>query len=112
MKDLKLDFENKAIINQYVNEKDRVLQHIKVAVRSWQGDWFLNEDWGVDYDNSWGSELTMSTYIQRQIKQVSGVLSIDSFTISTDTSDENNIKYIINTNITLDSGIITISEVI
>ncbi len=110
MKDLKLDFENKTIINEYVNNKDRVLQQIKVAVKVWLGDWALDEGFGVDYDSSWGNDLTMSTYIQAQIKQVPGVSSIESFSIEKNTDDELDIQYIIDAKIKFENNILVISE--
>ena len=110
MKDLRLDFENKDIINSYINNKDRVLQQIKLAVQVWIGDWSLDEDFGIDYDNSWGNTLTMSTYVQAQIKQVSGVSSIESFTIEKNTNDESNIQYYINATSRFENEILMISE--
>ena len=49
MKDLKLDFVNKKVINELIDKKDRVIQQIRLAVNVWVGDWFLDEDFGV-YD--------------------------------------------------------------
>ena len=49
MKDLKLDFINKKVINELIDKKDRVIQQIRLAVNVWVGDWFLDETFGVDY---------------------------------------------------------------
>ena len=51
MKDLRLDFENKTIINEYIDNQERILQQIKLAVRSWKKDFFINEDFGEIDDN-------------------------------------------------------------
>ena len=112
MKDIKLDFENKKIINSYINNKDRVIQQIRLAVQVWKEDWLLNEEFGVDYDRAWGDMLIMGADIQEQIKQVPGISSIQSFDIKKDTSDENNIMYRINTEVKFNNEVIQISEAI
>jgi len=110
LKTLKLDFINKDVINEYINNKERVLQQIKLAVQVWKGDWMLDEEFGIDYDSSWGNTLTMSTYIQSQIKQVSGVSSIISFSIEKNTIEESNIEYFVDAQISFENEILIISE--
>lgn len=112
MKDIKIDFINKKMLNEYIDNKDRVIQQIKLAVQVWKEDWLLNEDFGVDYDTAWGDTLTMGADIQEQIKQVPGITSIQSFDIAKDTSDENNIMYRIDTEVKFNNEVIQISEVI
>lgn len=110
MKDLKLDFENKDIKNEYVDNKARVIQQIRIAVKVWIGDWMLDEEFGIDYNSSWGNTLTMSTYVQAQIKQVTGVSSIESFSIKKQLDDNNQEQYYIDAFIKFGNEVIVISE--
>jgi len=112
MKDIQLDFNNKKIINNLIDKKDRVSQQIRIAVNVWIGDWFLNEDFGVDYDNSWGNILLMETYIKDQIRQVSGISSIKSFKIEKLLGSDEKIQFKIDAILIYKNDIITISEMI
>ena len=111
MKDLKLDFINKKVINQFVDKKDRVIQQIRIAVNVWVGDWFLDEEFGVDYDNSWGSQELMELYIKQQIKQVSGVNKIESFLIKKISNDAEQ-YFKIDVTIKFEGEVLEISEII
>ena len=51
MKDLQLDFINKKMLNKVVDNKARVHQQITVGVRSFIGDFFLNDNYGINYSN-------------------------------------------------------------
>jgi len=112
LKDIKIDFINKKMLNEYVDNKDRAIQQIKLAVQVWKDDWLLNEDFGVDYDTAWGDMLTMGTDIQEQIKQVPGITSIQSFEIRKDTSNEDNIMYRIDVIVKFNNEVIQLSEAI
>lgn len=81
MKDLKLDFINKKMLNEIVNKKERIVQQIIVAVRSWIGDFFLNENFGIDYDNSWGNTLLLELYIREQVEAIDGVFVVNSIDV-------------------------------
>lgn len=111
MKDLKLDFINKKVINQLVDKKERVIQQIRIAVNIWVGDWMLDEEFGVDYDNSWSSQELMELYIKKQIAQVSGVNKIDSFTIEKISNDTEQ-YYKIDVTIIFEGEVLEISEII
>ena len=111
MKDLKLDFINKKVINELIDKKDRVIQQIRLAINIWVGDWFLDEDFGVDYDNSWGSQEHMELYIKQRIKQVSGVNKIESFTIEKVSNDTEQ-YFKIDTTIIFEGEVLEISEII
>ena len=111
MKDLKLDFINKKVINELTDKKDRVIQQIRLAVNVWIGDWFLDETFGVDYDNSWGSQELMELHIKQQIKQVSGVNKIESFTIQKISNDTEQ-YFKIDTTIKFEGEVLEISEII
>lgn len=82
MKDIRLDFENKTIIDEFVDNQDRIAQQIRLAVKSWQNDFFINTDFGVEYDVCWGDILLMRAYIAEAIKNVPGVSDIESINIS------------------------------
>jgi copper chaperone CopZ len=111
LKDIKLDFVNKKIINQFIDKKERVIQQIKIAVNIWVGDWMLDEDFGINYDNSWGSQELMELYIKEQIKQVSGVNKIESFSIKKISNDTEQ-YFQIDTTIKFDGEVLEISEII
>ena len=111
MKDLKLDFVNKKVINQLIDKKDRVIQQIRIAVNVWVGDWMLDEEFGVDYDNSWGSQELMELYIKKQIAQVSDVSKIESFTIEKISNDTEQ-YFKIDTTIIFEGEVLEISEII
>ena len=55
MKDLQLDFINKKMLNKVVDNKARVHQQITVGVRSFIGDFFLNDNYGINYSNCWSN---------------------------------------------------------
>lgn len=111
MKDLKLDFVNKTVINEYVDKKERVSQQIKLAVNVWTQDWMLDETFGVDYDSSWGNQELMENYIRAQIAQVPGVKTISSFTIQR-IADGNNVYFQIDTTVVYNGEVLDISEMI
>lgn len=111
MKDLKLDFENKTVINDYVDKKQRVSQQIKLAINVWTQDWMLDETFGVDYDSSWGNQQLMENYIRAQILQVAGVKTISKFTIER-IADENNVYFKIDTTVVYNGEVLDISETV
>lgn len=112
MKDIELDFINKKMKNKYVDDQDRIAQHIKVAVRSWLGDFFINNQFGVDYDNCWGDKALMKSLIVNQIEQIEGVFSVNNATISNKKDSENNVVFEFSAIVSIDNGYINISEVI
>ena len=111
MKDLQLDFINKKVINNFIDKKERVSQQIRLAVNVWVGDWFLDEDFGIDYDLCWGNQQMMENYVRGQIEQVSGVKSIQSFTIEK-ISNDTQVYFKIDATVVLDGEVLEISEMI
>ena len=106
-----LDFVNKKVINELIDKKERVIQQIRIAVNVWLGDWFLDEDFGIDYDSSWGSQELMELYIKEQIKQVPGVNKIDSFSIKKISNDTEQ-YFQIDTVVKFEGEVLEISELI
>ena len=113
MKDILLDFQNKKLLNEYVDNQNRVAQQIKVIVRSWLGDFFLNANYGVNYDDCWGSPNLMKAYLEQQIKTVDGVVAVNSLTVERDRDSETKkVFFKFNGEIILDGSILTISDTI
>lgn len=112
MKDIALDFTNKKMLNQYIDKHDRIAQQIRVAVRSWKKDFFVDEDFGVDYDNCWGDMLLMKAYITASMQKVAGVLRVNSVTISKQKDRENNVVFKINAEVTVENGSINVTELV
>lgn len=112
MKDLKIDFDNKKILNIAVDRQDRVFQQAKVAIRSWKKDFFINEDFGVDYNNSWHDDLLMNANIVSQLKQIDGINAIQSSTVKREKDINDRTYFQLNTNIALDNDVINITETI
>lgn len=113
MKDIALDFVNKKMLNKTVDNQDRISQQIKVAVRSWKGDFFINEDFGVDYDFCWHDMQLMKAYIVQQIIEVSGVLGVNSVTVRKEEETESRQPYfVIDAEVVLDDNSINILEAI
>ena len=102
MKDIKLDFKNKRIIDSYVNNKQRAIQQIRLAVQTWFDDWGLDEEFGIDYDNAWYSVELMEFHIRKMILQVSGVTSISYFKIDKKTDEDNFVTFYVESSIVFD----------
>ena len=110
MQDLKLDFENKRLLNEVVDRKERVIQHITVSVRTWMQDFFLNQYFGIDYTNAWDNLTLLELYIREQVEAISGVFSVNFVKVAKG-KDHNNRTYInVDVNLTYDNEIIDISE--
>lgn len=111
MKDLKLDFINKTVIDAYVDDKDRVVQQIKLAVQTWIEDWGLDETFGIDYDNAWYSNSLMEFYVRKMILQVDGVSQIDTFSLIKEEDDNGYITYFIKVTIVLNGEVVKIDPI-
>jgi len=63
---------------------ERVRQQITIKLKLWQGEWFLDTDFGTPYLASiLGKQLTLSgaiTALRKSIMEVEGVRKITSFT--------------------------------
>lgn len=112
MLDIRLDFNNNKLINEYVDKKDRVVQQIIVTCRSWLGDFFWNQDFGVDYDSSWGNSQLMELYIKNQAKEIPGVFSIVKSSIKKEKDTNLRDMFIVDLQIVYENEEITISDLI
>lgn len=112
MKDIKLDFINKKMLNETVDDQQRISQQIKVAVRSWKADFFINTDFGINYDDSWGDMLLMKSYISDQIREIEGVFGINSISISRKKDSQNRTFFEINAEVRLKNTSVNILEFI
>ena len=81
MKDLKLDFKNKKMLNDTVDRLNRVHQQITVAVRCFLGDWFLNDNYGINYSNCWSNPNLTKIFIKEQIEAINGVVSVTEISL-------------------------------
>ena len=81
MKDLQLDFMNKKMLNNTVDEKERTHQQITVGVRSFIGDFFLNDNFGINYSNCWSNPNLTKVFIKEQIEAIPGVLSVEKIEV-------------------------------
>lgn len=88
------------------------MQQIIVACRSWLGDFFLNQDFGVDYDNSWGNMQLMELYIKQQVSNIPDVFSITKSSIRKEKGTDFKDKYIVDLEIVYNKEVITISDLI
>ena len=82
MKDLQLDFINKKMLNKVVDNKARVHQQITVGVRSFIGDFFLNDNYGINYSNCWSNPTLTKIFIKEQIEAIPGVLRVVDLNIT------------------------------
>lgn len=108
MKDLKIDFINQKLLNQTVDKKDRVHQQITVGVRSFLGDFFLNDNFGVNYSNRWANPSLTKIFIKEQIEAIPGVYSVVNLDVQK--SQDKYKTLIINATVKTDDGIIDITE--
>ena len=99
MKDIKLDFVNKKALNEFVDNRDRIHQQIIVGVRSFLGDFFLNDNYGVNYKNSWNNETLMKLFIKEQIEAIDGVVAVTDIQIKRQKDTTNRQIFVINANI-------------
>lgn len=82
--DIKLDFVNNTMLNEYVDGKARIIQQIKIAVRIWYGHWTLASEYGVDYKTNLNNDILLGQQISEMIEQVDGVSRIVYLSASTD----------------------------
>lgn len=112
MKDIMLNFADSKLVNEYIDKKPRIVQQITVACRSWAGDFFLNQDFGVDYDSSWGNMQLMELYIKQQVAQIPGVSSIVKSKIRREKGADLRDKFIVDLQLVYNQEEIVISDLI
>ena len=82
MKDLTLDFENKRVYNKFINDRDLVLQQVKVVVQIWQNDWYLDYSNGIDYRRRFGNKPMLLADLENAILSVSGVTKVSNLDLT------------------------------
>jgi hypothetical protein len=115
MKEIQLDFTNRKLLNNLIDNRSRVIQEVKYTCNIWLNDWFLNEDFGIDYLNCFDNEALMSSELQTAIENVLDVQSINSFNLTKKIDDSNNFKittFIVDVSIVFDNEVININEII
>lgn len=108
MQDLKLDFKNKKMLNETVDKIQRIHQQITVGVRSFLGDWFLNDNYGINYSNCWSNPNLTKIFIKEQIEAISGVISVIELTLRK--SDDRYKTLIINATVKTEYSQLLINE--
>ena len=108
MKDLQLDFINKKMLNKVVDNKARVHQQITVGVRSFIGDFFLNDNYGINYSNCWSNPTLTKIFIKEQIEAIHGVLRVIDLSITKSTDRFKTL--VINATVKTNDEIIDINE--
>lgn len=112
MQDIKIDFTNNKLVNEYVSGKDRVIQQITVACRSWIGDFFLNDEFGIDYDNNWGNMDLTKLFIREQVLAINGVSSINKIDIKKTRDINQKTIYVVDIEIVYNKEIFSIPEIL
>lgn len=108
MKDLQLDFINKKMLNKIVDAKPRTHQQITVGVRSFIGDFFLNDNFGINYSNCWSNPNLTKIFIKEQIEAIPGVLAVEKIDIQK--SNDSYKTLIVNATVKTEYGIDNITE--
>ena len=77
------DIDTQALDMRLVNGGERVKQQLTIKLKLWQGEWFLDTEFGTPYlQEILGKQLTLSgaiAAIRKSIMEVEGVLQITSF---------------------------------
>lgn len=76
MQDLTLNFDNKTITNDFLDEEELVIQRVKLAIQCWSGDWFLDGNFGVPYSIRLGSKSMLMADLEEVILSVDGVQDV------------------------------------
>lgn len=84
MKDIKIDNDGDMSISDYniemVNGTDEIIQQLKAIFSTNQGEWFMNEEYGLNYDNILQKKPNIDLIrdeIRNGLSQCSRVYSID-----------------------------------
>lgn len=88
MKTFELDENGDVIIEnnnvKIVEGREELIQQIKLIFRSKQGEWFFNEEYGLNYDNLFQKKVNLDLIrdeIKNGLSQCSAILSIDYINI-------------------------------
>lgn len=87
MQDLTLDFENKTISNTFLKDRDLIIQQVQLAIQCWTGDWFLDDEYGIDYDLRLKNKALLIADLEEIILSVDGVISVENIEVKTKYGD-------------------------
>lgn len=75
--------------SDYLYNQDGILHNVKTRLLSWKGDCFYNPAEGVDYNNllDIGTKNLLDSDVKRIILQSEGVIKINNFESTLDTSE-------------------------
>lgn len=89
LRDLKLDFVNKKIINEFLKGRELIIQKVVLALQTWAGDWYLDGSIGIPYSLRFENKALLLADIQEVILSVDGVASIQDLDIKTEYENPN-----------------------
>lgn len=81
LRDLTLNFEDKTITNEFLKNKNLVLQKVILALQCWTGDWFLDGTYGIPYGLRLDNKSLLLADMQDIILGVDGVVSIQDLDV-------------------------------
>lgn len=81
LKDLTLNFDDKTIVNEYMEGKRLILQKVVLALQCWTGDWFLDGNYGIMYDMRLANKSLLLADIQDIIMSVDGVMFVEDIEV-------------------------------
>lgn len=90
-KDLKLDYENKTVINQFIKGKEQIVQAVILSLQCWAGDWYLDGDFGIEYDLRLDNRALLLADIEEVIMSNEGVISVQDLDVKV--KYDENIRY-------------------
>lgn len=108
--DIKLDFENKKLVNEYVNSTERILQQIKIAVRIFKNHWYFARDYGVSYAENSSRSKIITREVREMIEQVPGVDKVKTISVEEQFDRYGNGYFIISADINLISETIRLEK--
>lgn len=100
LKDLRLDYTNKKIINEFIKGNELVVQSVILSLQCWLGDWYLDGDFGTPYDERTNNKSMLLADIEEVILSNDGVSSVQNLTIDV-VKDDKIFNFKINGNIIL-----------
>lgn len=81
LKDLTLNFEDKTITNEFLKNKQLVLQKVILALQCWAGDWFLDGAYGIPYGLRLDNKALLLADMQDIVLGVDGVVSVQDLSV-------------------------------
>lgn len=106
LKDLKLNYGTKTVNNTFINGNELIIQSIVLALQCWLGDWYLNSDYGIDYENKLGNVSILIADMKEMILSCRGVTSVKNIRIKKmyENTNKTQMYVIVNADITLEDN--------